>query len=108
MQTSSTGNTRSCRNARILLAALFLGGIIGGVAARPALADDDGWRHEHHRREEWREHEWREREWREHRQPYAYVAPGYVYAPPPVVYAPPPVVYAPPPGINFVFPLRFQ
>jgi len=91
--------------------ALVLAAVSGGIATRPALADD-GW-HRGHERHEWREHawrdhEWREREWRVHHA-YAYAPPPYVYAPaaPAYVYAPPPVIYAPPPvaSLNFVFPL---
>lgn len=100
--------------------ALVLAVVAGGVATRPALADDgwhggrhDGWRGSHEGREHaWREHEWREHEWRLHHG-YAYGPPAYVYAPAPVyaapayTYAPPPVVYAPPAvaSLNFVFPL---
>jgi hypothetical protein len=95
--------------------ALVLATVAGGVATRPALADDDGWHrggwHGGYERHEWRDHEWREREWRIHHG-YAYGPPAYVYAPapvyaPPYAYAPPPIVYAPPPvaSLNFVFPL---
>jgi hypothetical protein len=90
--------------------ALVLAAMAGGVATRPALADD-GW-HRGHERHEWRERAWREHEWRVHRG-YAYRPPAYVYTPygpayaPAYAYAPPPVVYAPPPAasLNFVFPL---
>jgi hypothetical protein len=98
--------------------ALVVATVAGGVASRPAFADD-GWRggwHGGNERHEWRDHEWREREWREREwrihHGYAYGPPAYVYAPapvyaPPYAYAPPPVVYAPPPvaSLNFVFPL---
>jgi hypothetical protein len=87
-------------------AALVLAAIAGGIATKPALADD-GW-HRGHERHEWRERAWREHEWRLHHD-YRYRAPAYVYAPygPAYAYAPPPVVYAPPPAasLNFVFPL---
>jgi hypothetical protein len=89
--------------------ALVLVAIAGGVATRPALADD-GW-YRGYERHEWREHAWREHEWREHEWRrhhfYAYGPPAYVYAPAPAyAYAPPPVVYAPPvASLNFVFPL---
>lgn len=90
---------------------LVLATVAGGLAMRPALADDDGWHWGHERHEwrgdrDWREQAWREREWHEwrgyHPYPYAYARPAYVYAPPPVIYAPPPV-YAPP-SVSFVFP----
>jgi hypothetical protein len=113
-------NTRTGSNrglARTLATALGLAVLIGGTAAAPARADDDGWhRHQGWHEHEWRGHEWREHEWREHHRPYAYVYPsypsyGYAYAPPPVIYAPPPpppVYYAPPPTIDFVFPIRIH
>lgn len=60
------------------------------MAAAPAFADRDDWRHHHH-----------------YHRPYATYSPGYVYAPPPVVYAPPPPppVYAGP-TFNISIPLR--
>jgi Ni/Co efflux regulator RcnB len=96
-----------------VLTALVCVVVLGGVAARPARADD-GWGHHHerdrgyerdHERErEWREHRWHERHWREeHERPvYLYQPPRYGYAPPAVIYAVP----APPPSVNFVFPIR--
>jgi hypothetical protein len=82
--------------------ALAVAGVLGGIAAAPASAEewyrhdgygrydrDDGWR-----AREWREHAWRAHEWREHRyyRDYygprvvygapGYYAPGYYYAPP--------------------------
>lgn len=104
-----TNPRRLLRSAAL---ALVLAAVAGGVATRPARADD-GWHRGHEWREhawrehEWREHAWREREWRLHHA-YAYAPPPYVYAPAPAyAYAPPPVVYAPPPvaSLNFVFPL---
>jgi hypothetical protein len=93
------------RNFRMATAravtALALAGLIGGLAAASARADDDWRRHEryeHHDRG-------RHRGWDKHHE-RVYVAP-----PPPVVYAPPPVVYAPPPppaGINLIFPLNIR
>jgi hypothetical protein len=95
--------------------ALVLAAVAGGVATRPARADD-GWHRGHERHEwrehAWREHAWREREWRIHHS-YAYAPPAYLYAPAPAyvpapayAYAPPPVIYAPPAAsLNFVFPL---
>jgi hypothetical protein len=94
--------------------ALVLAAVAGGIATRPARADD-GWHRGHERHEwrehAWREHAWREREWRLHHG-YAYGPPAYVYAPAPAyVPAPayayaPPVIYAPPAAsLNFVFPL---
>ena len=87
------------RGLRSAALALILATLAGGIAARPALADDDGWYRGHERQswrtEEWRERAWREQEWRR-QHPYVYTAPGNYYA-----YEPPPV----PPSINFVFPL---
>ena len=94
--------------------AVIVATMVGGVALRPARADDGGrrwgderyaaydhgWRDHGWRERAWREREWRERAWRAHHG-YVYAAPGYVYAPPPVFYAPPPA----PPSINFVIPL---
>jgi len=107
------------RGLRLGTLAVVVATMIGGVALRPAWADDGrrrwgdehyavygpGWREHDWREREWQEREWREREWREHawqaHHRYVYAAPGYVYAPPPVVYAPP----AGPPSINVVIPL---
>jgi hypothetical protein len=100
-------------NARKTVMALALAGVLGGVAAGPALADD-GTRHgagqqryEHQDRREqgWREQgfrrqEWREPAYREHRA-YAYAAPSYRYAAP--GYA-----YAPRPGLNVVIPFDIR
>jgi len=89
-----------------VLTALVFVGMLGGVAAGPARAED-GWGHHHeHNREHRhdREHRWHEREWREEhrRSVYGYAPPVYgYYAPPVVVYAPPP-----PPSVSFVFPIR--
>ena len=107
------------RGLRLGTLAVVAATVLGGVALRPAWADDGGrrwggeryaaydygWRDHDWRNRGWREREWREREWREHawraHHRYVYAAPGYVYAPPPVVYALPPE----PPSINFVIPL---
>jgi hypothetical protein len=84
-----------------LVLALVLAGVIGGVAAAPARADDERGRDPHERLD--RERAARD-EWRDHRRRPVYVAPpSYVYAPPPVVYAPPP-----PSGINLIFPLNIR
>jgi hypothetical protein len=120
---------RKSRTAHRLLRsaalALVLAAVAGGVAMRPARADEGWyrgyerpqwqehqWREHQWREHAWREHEWREREWRIHHG-YAYGPPAYVYAPAPAyvpapayAYAPPPVIYAPPAGsLSFVFPL---
>jgi hypothetical protein len=79
--------------ARIAMAMAFA---ICGVAAGPALADND--HHKHNRGHSG--HEWHDRGW--HDRPYFYSsAPNVYYAPPPVIYTP---AY-PSAGINFVFPL---
>jgi hypothetical protein len=84
-----------------LVLALVLAGVVGGVAAAPARADDERGRDRHERLD--RERAARD-EWRDHRRRPVYVAPpSYVYAPPPVVYAPPP-----PSGINLIFPLNIR
>jgi hypothetical protein len=110
--------------ARSVYRSLILGlgatAVLACVAAAPARADDDRWRHERH--EDWRDREerreeWREREWREwcYRHPGAYAYPGYycpMPAPPPVVYAPPPppppVIYAPQPSLEIVVPFHVR
>lgn len=85
------------------LVAFALVGVLGGMTAGPARADDY-WRHERYDRgeHEWREHEWRDRDWYGDRA-YAVPPPAYIYAPPPVVYAPPP-----PPVAFFGLNLRFR
>ena len=131
MATLKPRQTNGCaaylrRGLRLGTLAVAVATMVGGVALRPAWADEGGrrwgderyaaygpgWREHGWREREWREREWREREWREqawrmhHR--YVYAAPGYFYSAPGYVYAPPPVVYAPqpePPSINFVIPL---
>jgi hypothetical protein len=84
-----------------LVLALVLAGVVGGIAAAPARADDDWRRHERLDRERAARDEWRD-----HHRRRVYVAPppAYVCAPPPVVYAPPP----PPAGINLIFPLNIR
>jgi hypothetical protein len=74
-----------------LALALVLAGLVGGVLAPPAQADDRH-RHERHDRHY------------HHRGGYVAPGPGYVYAPPPVVY-PGPVVS---PGINLIIPLHIR
>ena len=78
---------------RHALAALALAGVIGGVAAGPALADD--WHHERIERPDHRDRFY-------HREPRhtVYVAPRYEYAPPAPVYG-----YAAP-SLNVTIPLR--
>jgi hypothetical protein len=81
--------------------AMVLVGMIGGIAAGAARADDRGdWReHERHDRDR---HDrdrggrgWHDRDWGDRR-------PVYV-SPPPVVYAPPP-----PLGLDLVFPIHIR
>lgn len=101
---------------RSLVVAVGAAGLLAGVGALPARADDDGWRGRGWREHEWREHEWREherREWCEY-HPYrcGYPPGGVYYAPPPVVIAPapppPPVVYAPAPSLDIVVPIHIR
>ena len=116
METTRTRNQNRNQFLRRLIMALGVAALTAGVAASPARADDDHWRHGHDGRHDHRGHEGRDHHWREH-HPYVVGAyPGYVYGyppPPPVVYAPPPVVYAPPvyapaPALSFVFPLNIH
>ena len=88
------------RNGRRLLAVLSVFTLIG-LAAGPAMADDDRDRDHGH-----------DRDREVHRGPPPRVhedyraydnGGGYVYAPPAVVYAP-----APPSGIDFVFPIEIR
>ena len=99
---------------RMLAVAAIVAAALGATAMRPALADDEGWEHGHHRG--WYHHHYGHGYGYVY-EPYApYVAyppaPVYTYEPPAYVYAPPPVVYAPPvyasPSINFVFPLHVR
>ena len=100
MQRSTRATGLRPATGRLVLA-LALVGVVGGIAAVPARADDDRGRREHLDRERAARDEWRD-----HRRRRVYVAPppAYVYAPPPVVYAPPP----PPSGINLIFPLNIR
>lgn len=76
----------------------------GGMAMRPAMADDGHDRGHHESRDRgWqdrdrREHARRDREWRDRGRVY-YGDRAYVDPPPAVVYGPPP----PPPGLNLMF-----
>ena len=94
-----TTTTRKLTASRLrhALAALALAGVIGGIAAGPALADD--WHHERIERQVHRDrfyhHEPRHR---------VYVAPRYEYAPPAPVYGYGYGYGAP--SLNFTIPLR--
>jgi hypothetical protein len=102
--------TKTTRPWPLLVLGLGMTALIAGIAAAPARADDDDWRHREWREHERREHERHERQvWCAH-HPYDCGAPSYVYAPPPVVYTPPPpppVVYAPP-SLNIVVPIHIK
>lgn len=106
MDTDTKLVTPLWRRLRAGLLAVSAAAVMGGAAMAPALADDDGWRHERFEREHWREHE----RW-EHRH-YAYVAPGYYrhdyygYVAPGYAYAPAPVYAAP--AFNLVVPLHIR
>lgn len=81
----------------------LLGSCLAGtllMAAAPAWADRDGWRHWDHRgwHGGWWHHGWV--------APPVYYAPPpppAYYVPPPAYYPPPPPVYYGPPGITFSF-----
>ena len=62
---------RTMRTMRMTVLSLATAALLGGIAAAPARADDDGWRHERHERGEQREHEWREHQAWCARHPYA-------------------------------------
>jgi len=91
---------------KVLTALVFIG-MLGGISAGPARAEDGRGHHREHERDHRYDHDrdrhWHERHWRaEHGYPvYLAQPPVYGYAPPVVVYAPPP-----PPSVSFVFPLR--
>jgi hypothetical protein len=111
METNKARSTNSRRSLRRLIIAVGVTALVGGIAASPAHADNDHWRHGHEAWRDHRGHEWREHRWHEHHGYAVRAYPGYAYGyPPPVIYAPPPVVYAPPvyaaPSLSFVFPLR--
>ena len=71
--------------------ALAVAGVLGGIAAAPASAEEwyrhGGYGHYDHD-DGWRAREWRAHESREHRyhRGYGYYAPGYYYAPPVVTF----------------------
>ena len=103
METNKARSTNRRPSLRRLTIALGVAALVGGIAASPAHADSDNWRHGREAGRGHRGHEWREHRWHEHHV-YAYGYPGYAYGyPPPVIYAPP--VYAAP-SLSFVFPLR--
>jgi hypothetical protein len=95
------------KTKRVSLAAAAL---VFGLAATPALADNDrhrgGWsnhHHGHHKHHMQPGHAHSGLKGRHHH--HGYYAPVYVYAPPPpVVYVPAhPVHHAPQPGVTIVF-----
>jgi hypothetical protein len=95
-----------------LAMALVLSGMLGGIAAVPARADDRDRGHDEGRdrghdegRGRDRDHPRMVRRDHDRRARHVYVAPrpDYVYAPPPVVYAPPPRA-----GISLFFPIEIR
>jgi hypothetical protein len=96
MKTATTQTSKTYRRLGTLALSAVLAGLIGGMTAVPARADDD----DRGRNVQQERHE---RARHPVRHTYRH-EPSYVYAPPPVYYAPPPRQ----PVIDFIFPLNIR